>query len=80
MGWIGTMDRVMDTLKAVGAAKDDEGRFMLRAPGVGVVSFMGDASADAETVVGDEVQYFKDGDWHLLVPRIVGGLHGVTVL
>lgn len=70
MGWIGDHSRVLDALRAAKAARDEDGKFILR--GGSVCSFMG---AGQEACVEDGVEYLtKDREWRPLVAILSGGL------
>jgi len=74
MGWIGDASRIEDALKARGAGKDEQGRFLIRSGRV--VTFMG---AGGEAVVDDACECLINGEWTPLIPLLHGGLR-VTVI
>lgn len=77
MGWIGDTSRVMDTLKAWDADKDEEGRFLLRArSGKTPSTFLGMGD---EMVLPDDIEFCVKGEWELLCPLISGGVRVMVI-
>jgi hypothetical protein len=80
MGWMGTMREVRHYLATVGADCNEKGEFLLVGPaGSEPVTFMGDTSPDAETVIPDEVCYLVGGKKAGLANGLGGTSYGLRV-
>jgi hypothetical protein len=84
MGWMGTMQQVKHYLETVGADRDAAGNFLLVGPpGSEPVTFMGDTSPNAETVLDEHVCYLVKGERKALAAGLSStsmGLGGIKVI
>jgi len=64
LGWVGVMSQVKHYLRTVGADQDNDGKFLIRGD---VVTFLGLSGDNAETVVGPNTVYFRNGQASSLV-------------
>ena len=74
MGWIGTENQLMHTLRVMGADRDEDGKFLIY--GSAPVSFMG---MGEEYVVGDDTFYSVNGKKANLVTALSMTSYGTFV-
>lgn len=70
VGWLGSVRELRHALDVVGADRDEDGSFVLSGD---VATFLGDASPDAEVVVGADAHFYLAGE-----SRSLAGLLGAT--
>lgn len=75
-GWIGTMGQLRHALRMFGADTDELDQFLVRGQ---ICTFMGVGGEHAETVVGEDAQFLRDGEWRSVVNALRATSYGLAV-